>query len=355
MARLSEGGSGGMKTPVDWEFKNKPSLSNILTKPKPTGTTKTQSYATQMAKNYGYSSSTSQSAPSTSTPTSSGGGGGLRVASVGGGGGAVGGGGYAPPVDPLAEYKALAKKSSDAYYSAEEAGLGRTRDQALTDITKAYDDAIATGKMSEQEAQDAYNEAVKQIDAMAYRDSQLTQSVAFDRGIGNSQQLLGLMAGDNARSNNMRTDMLTERDKRINSLKDRIAQLTKQKDLDTAQTNSDYNYNLTQARANADKQYYDALMSASGGSGGGGGGGGSYKSSKAGNYDVSAQSNLLNSYKDFVQAKQQTALDDYQNRIQSVVRKESPLPYTAVPTVRDNPNMSEWEKLQILRNGLGFN
>lgn len=288
----------------------------------------------------------------TNTPSLSTGGGGGSA--VGGGGGISGGGGV---VAPAVDMNALARKNADSMYASAEAGYAKTRDQALLDVTKAYNDAIAQGKLSETEAMDAYNNAVKQINESAYRDSQLTNAMAYDRGIGNSQQMLGLMAGDNARANNMRTDVLTERDKRINTLKDRIASLTKEKDLDTAQINKDYNYDITQAKSESDRYYNDFLLGqASGNYGGGGGGGSRGDRANTDKYNVNDASGLIDQYKDFVASKSQTALDQYYNRINNVTKRsvmDTRMPLGAPPSVASNNNLTAYQKMKMFQNDFG--
>lgn len=277
----------------------------------------------------------------------------------------TGGGGSVAPVAPAvsnAGYLALAKKSSDYFYKGQEAGFARTRDQQIADVGKAYNDAVAEGKISIQDATDAYNQAVKDINHQSYIDSQLTNTTAFSRGIQNSQQLAGLMLGDQARANTNKNDVSTERNKRVQALNDRIAQLTKQKDLDIAQAKTDYNYNITGARADADKMYVDAQMANYGGGSGGGGGGyssgggsrsGGGSGSKTSSYNVTNESNLAKEYKNFTAAKKQTTLDNYNTRMnnlgkRSVVQVNYRNPLGAPPTVANNPNMSAWEKMKLL-------
>jgi hypothetical protein len=149
--------------------------------------------------------------------------------------------------------------SRDAYYNTQAGMLGKQQQQQIAEIQKAYQDAVDAGNLSITEANDQFTKAVNQINTQAYRDSQLTQAYGFDRGIGNSQQLLGLMAGDNSRKQTMVNDVTTQRDTRINALKDRISKLTTQKDLDITNANNDYNYNLSIARGQADQNYNDAM------------------------------------------------------------------------------------------------
>jgi hypothetical protein len=260
------------------------------------------------------------------------------VVSAGGGGVASdvvsGGGGSAGGIDATAKNAMMSK-------------YAQARDHEILNITKAYDDAVAEGKLSQEEANEQMANAIKEINMNAYRDSQLTNTTAFDRGIQNSQQLLGLQAGDNARANGQRTSVTLERDRRVNQLKDRIANLTKQKDLDLAMANKDYDYNLAQGMA-----------SLASGSGGGGGGGGSTSSRKAPSskpavsVNPSAQ-NLDKNFGEFIASKQNTALDDYYTKMntiftpkpKSVMQKTSPV--LPIPSVASNPTLTAWQKMKM--------
>jgi hypothetical protein len=197
----------------------------------------------------------------------------------------------------------LLKGGSDSYYKNQEGALQSQRDAQMNELKKAYENAVSEGKISIDEAKSQFDKAVgelnKQYDSskgtvmeqyedtnetineQAYNDSKRTEAVAQDRGIQNSAQMLGMEASDNARTNDYLTqnaesknsaitgltqqrdgqlsEYTSERDSRINSIKDRINAITKQKDLDLANVNNQYNAGLTQARGQADMMYNQAL------------------------------------------------------------------------------------------------
>lgn len=282
----------------------------------------------------------------------------------------------AVPAVAVPNLTGLAKKSSDAYYTSLQAGYGRTRDDAIAELTKNYNDAVAEGKVSIVDAQDAYKEAVKQIDSQYYKDAQLTNTTAFSRGLGNSQQMAGLMLGDAARHNTSVNDSGTERDKQIAAINTRIQALTSQKNADILTENKDYNYNITQARADANKMYYDALASGAGSSGGGGGGGyssgggggsrGGYSSSKksGGSAPSSSPSDIVNQYKQYLTTKTNTANDTYNTKVanlgkKSVVQTKYVNPiveatHNLAPLAGNNQNLSAYEKWKILKTDFGL-
>jgi hypothetical protein len=287
---------------------------------------------------------------------------------------------HVAPVAPVAvpNITGLAKKSSDAYYTSLQSGYARTRDDAIAELARNYNDAVAQNKMSITDAQNSYSDAVKQIDAQYYKDAQLTNTTAFSRGLGNSQQMAGLMLGDASRRNTSVNDSGSERDKQIQAINARIQALTSQKNADVLQENKDYNYNITQARADANKMYYDALASNAVSSGGGsGGGGGSYsngggrsgsssggKSSGGSSSGSGGSGGLPDSYKQYLTTKTNTALDQYNTRAlnlgkKSVVQTKYVNPivdatHNLAPAPGMNPNLSAYDKWKILKTDFGL-
>jgi hypothetical protein len=289
------------------------------------------------------------------------------------GGGTGGVGAVAPSVVPSATASGLAKKSSDAYYTSLQAGYAKTRDDAIAEITKNYNADVASGKVSITDAQDAYAQAVKQINAQYYNDAQLTNTTAFSRGLGNSQQMAGLMLGDASRRNTSVNDSGSERDKQIQAINTRIQALTTQKNADVLQENKDYNYNITQARADANKMLYDAQATGYGSGGGGGGGGyssgGGGRSSSGSKSSGSSKSggstgDLVNSYKQYLTTKTNTALDQYNARSlnlgkKSVVQTKYVNPIVSAthnyaPAPGKNSNLSAYDKWKILKTDFGL-
>lgn len=162
--------------------------------------------------------------------------------------------------DPFGGITDYANKEADAMYKRQEALLQQQRDQALADLQKAYADAVANGQISIRDAQAAFDAQKGQIDQQAYLDSQASALAATDRGIGNSQQMAGMIASDNAREMNLHNSNMTERDKRVADITDRINAITKQKDLDLANVNNQYNAGLVAARSGVDADRFGKLF-----------------------------------------------------------------------------------------------
>lgn len=149
----------------------------------------------------------------------------------------------------LVQLASFLTQGANAQYSGAQAQLGQARDSQISELQKAYADAVASGEMSIREAEEAFKANKSNIERQAYNDAERTALMAEDRGIANSQQMMGMVAGDNARTNSLLSQNMTERDKRIADVKDRINALTKQKDLDIANANSTYNYSLANNRS----------------------------------------------------------------------------------------------------------
>jgi hypothetical protein len=316
-----------------------------------------------------------RSTSSAPRPASSGGGG------SGGSGVPVVGAGKVPVVaqdDAAKKLKAMEdylKGSSDAYYKTQEASLGKNRDDTIAELIRAYQSAVTDGNTGMTDVNNQFSTEKKGIDAKAYEDSQLTNLVGFDRGIQNSQQLLGLQAGDASRTNTITNDLISQRDQRINTIKDRISSLGNQKNLDVANANADYGYNTSLARGEADKQYKDsmfqvknadynraldaqelakanALAQAQAQA--------TYRQSQAGDYSVAKQSALApvvksnplaQYYSDFKKQGAKTNLDNYYADTIRQMNLGTDIKSPAFPpvSVRNNASLSDWQKMRMIQ------
>lgn len=161
--------------------------------------------------------------------------------------------------DALSQYKDFLRSSSDAYYSNQQAMLEQQKAEKLSQLQKALNEAQAKGEISQQEAQRQLEREKEAINQGAYLNSQATELSAESRGIGNSQQLLAMQQGDKRHAEGLRSDARTQRDERINTIKDRLAQIENAYNLDVSTTNSAYNTGLQQARAQADMQFNQGM------------------------------------------------------------------------------------------------
>lgn len=270
--------------------------------------------------------------------------------------------------------KAMAKALGDSYYKNAKSGNEATRTRAIRDLTNAYNTEVASTNKEKVTLNEDYNDSIDGINKEAYKDSKMTDLYAYENGIQNSAQLLGLRSGDNQRTNDAKGDVLDERNKRIGALNDRLATLLTTKNQGVLGANQDYNNANVQARSQADLMYNteilqqtkdaqaiareDALRKQQMASSGGGGGG-SYGrqstggTSKGGTNTGGKAPDLSGEYKEYQKTRQQTAIDGYNKRMQSYqkpasvvnTQKSVGMPY---PTVRDNPNLSSWQKYRMI-------
>jgi hypothetical protein len=276
------------------------------------------------------------------------------------------------------------KKSADAYYNNQKSLLDAQKIGDLVDINNAYDQNVEAENKNTRDVSNQYDDRLGEINTDAYRQSQLTQLGAQDAGIQNSQQLLGLQAGDVYRTSNMKQGASTERDRLLADINGRISTLQKQKLNDVNKVNSQYNSNLRGARATADGMYYDKSSGfdadnytqdrqhawdvenrdanfahdremediqynhnrslsrqSTGGS----------KVSAVQRAGTTGSGGLANQANQYKQTKQTSAVSQYNNSFANknqsvVVRNKYPL--GAPPTVASNPNLTAWQKMKMI-------
>lgn len=148
----------------------------------------------------------------------------------------------------LQGYMDSAKQNAQGIYdnslASQKAFIDASVANQINSLKKAYADAVAQGEISQNEAEKQFQSNVQEIQDSAYLDAQATNIAAEARGIGNSQQMLGMMAGDNARKNRNMQSARSDRDSRLNDIQSRLDAITLQKDLDVtnAQTQGDLQY-----------------------------------------------------------------------------------------------------------------
>ncbi len=168
-----------------------------------------------------------------------------------------------PASERDAERQALERmiaKQSDAYYKNQQAQLNIRRANELAALQKAYEEAVRQGKMSVREAEQAFEQQKLAIEENKYQDAQRTNVEAERRGIGSSQQMMGMIASDNARANKLHSQNMSERDRRIADVQDRIRQITLQRDIDQARIQAEYDAGLLGARSQADMMQYQGMF-----------------------------------------------------------------------------------------------
>lgn len=149
----------------------------------------------------------------------------------------------------LAQMAQFLTQGANLGYAGQEAQLGNARDSQIAELEKNYNRAVNEGELSVKEAERQYKEQVEGINKEAYLDSERTAVASEQMGLSNSAQQMGMQASDNARKNSLLSKTLTERDQRINTVRDRISQIGLDKNLDIGLANKNHDYALAGARA----------------------------------------------------------------------------------------------------------
>lgn len=161
--------------------------------------------------------------------------------------------------DKMASMQQYLQNSAQAQIGSQTAQLGFARDQALADIDRALNQAVANGEMSIRQAQQQFEAAQKEIQHQAYIDSEHTNLTAYDRGIQNSAQMIGLMQGDQARTNNRISTAMTTRDQAINEINHQLNSLKYDAEVNRGLANSQYNYGLAGAQGDIYANMYNQM------------------------------------------------------------------------------------------------
>jgi hypothetical protein len=138
---------------------------------------------------------------------------------------------------------------------AQTAKLNQAYINQITQLEKAYADAVAEGKISVRDAEAQFEDQKREIYQQSYRQSESTKVYGNEMGIQNSQQMIGLQQGNQAREMNMINRNMTDRDRRINDIRDRINSITLQRDLSIAAAQYERDYGIVGATADAYSQY----------------------------------------------------------------------------------------------------
>ena len=147
------------------------------------------------------------------------------------------------------------QNASNSFYESQKALLDKQLNEQLTNLQIAYNQAINEGKLSINEARELFEEQKKVLEQQAYQQFKATLLYGSEMGIQHSPQMIGLQQSDNARFNALHNENAKARDRRINEIRDRINQITMERDLKLADAQAQYNYNLALAKAQADQMY----------------------------------------------------------------------------------------------------
>lgn len=160
----------------------------------------------------------------------------------------------------MANMQGMLGQMSGAYLQQQKAQLDMMLESQLTQLKMAYEQAIADGQISVRDAEQAFAEQKQQIEKQAYFDAEQTSLYGQEMGVQNSQQMIGLMQGDQARKNSMINQNMTTRDRRIADIQDRLKSIKMQKDLEIARVTAEHGHGLLKAQGEAGMMYSQGMF-----------------------------------------------------------------------------------------------
>ena len=164
------------------------------------------------------------------------------------------------PQQSQQEMMRFLQQSAQSQLQQQKAMLDAQLNQQLTMLEKAYNDAIADGKISVRDAQENFQREKAEIEKQAYLDSERTHLYGNEMGIQNSQQMIGLMQGDNARNNELKQTARLSKERRINDISDRLQRVKQNADLDTASLYNQHQAGLMSATGQINSQMYQNMF-----------------------------------------------------------------------------------------------
>ncbi len=165
----------------------------------------------------------------------------------------------------MARMEEMLRQNEEAYIQQQQAMLTAKRDREIAELQRAYEDQVAQGNISVREAEAEFNEQKKLIEQQYYANSQKTALYAQNMGIQNSQQAVGLMQGDDARKAELTQTAQTDYQKRVADVRDRVNAIMRQKNIDIARANSEFDAGMlgaySTAQLNTSNQMFDLYQS----------------------------------------------------------------------------------------------
>lgn len=160
----------------------------------------------------------------------------------------------------MSDMQSFIQQQSVGFLQQQQAQLQIMMESQIAQLKMAYEQAIADGQISIRDAEAQFQQQVKQIQQQAYLDAERTALYGHDMGIQNSQQMVGLMQGDNARKNSMINENMTTRDRRINDIKDRLNAIKTQKNIDMARVIAEYDHGMLRAQGEANQMFANNMF-----------------------------------------------------------------------------------------------
>lgn len=160
-------------------------------------------------------------------------------------------------MDQLSQYL---QQFTDGHLQQQQAALESHKHATIAELRSQYEAAIAEGKISVRDAEAQFQEQVKEIEQHAYHSAQRTALHGHEMGLQNSQQMAAMMQGDQARTRGLHSENMSERDQRINNIRDRMEAIRQQKVIGVDKAKADYRTGLMGAEAEASMMYGQGMF-----------------------------------------------------------------------------------------------
>lgn len=163
-------------------------------------------------------------------------------------------------LDPNSNIMLNLADAKRAFIEEQTAAIEEAKNQKIMELQQALNTAVADGEISVNDAKADFNAKKKEIEKQAYLQSENIKVNAEERGIGNSQQLLGLEQGNANNTMNLNNANMTARDKTISDIKTRLSALKTNMNLSIADANSDAALQIKGAEATANLNYSNNMF-----------------------------------------------------------------------------------------------
>ena len=149
---------------------------------------------------------------------------------------------------------------SQAQLQQQKAMLDAQLNQQIMALERAYAQAIQDGKISVRDAKEQFDMEKKEVERQAYLDAERTQLYSQEMGIQNSQQMVGLMQGDNARTNELHQTARLQKERRINDISDRLNRVKQDVEFGRIDAQNQHQTGMAQSTGAINAQMYQNMF-----------------------------------------------------------------------------------------------
>ena len=149
---------------------------------------------------------------------------------------------------------------SQSQLQQQKAMLDAQLNQQIMALERAYAQAVQEGKLSVRDAKEQFDMEKREVEKQAYLDAERTQLYSQEMGIQNSQQMIGLMQGDNARTNELHQTARLQKERRINDISDRLNRVKQDVEFGRIDAQNQHQTGMAQATGAINAQMYQNMF-----------------------------------------------------------------------------------------------